>query len=97
MDLGQVVDFRLSSTQNAERQFGLGVRTIGVICLTEVSKPSVNQASRDCQGLLFGSARLNPAARAGVRESCADSRAGVWDFNLNRSSLEPSLGFASAR
>jgi len=35
------------------------------------------------------------AARAGARESCADFRAAVWDFNPNRSSLEPSLGFAA--
>jgi hypothetical protein len=35
IDLGQVVDFRLSSTQNPERQFGLSVKTVSIICLTE--------------------------------------------------------------
>ena len=30
---------------------------------------------------LYMSAHLHPAARAGARESCADFRAGVWNFN----------------
>jgi hypothetical protein len=49
--------------------------------LAEIEDP------RRAEGKLYrlthatGAPRLPPAARAGARESCADFRAGVWDFN----------------